>query len=117
MEFEGLVVLAFDLEFGLEFFDQEFEARDFGTEFVNVRSGCCWAMSVRTRFVAVEAEALARCFVARKLRPGREARRSRLACFRRARVEELKRELVEGGAAKMDAGRDGVAGGCEKAVQ
>lgn len=30
MEFESLVVLAFDLEFGLQFFDQEFQARDFG---------------------------------------------------------------------------------------
>ena len=39
------------------------------------------------RFVAGESEALARCFVARKLRPGRGARQSRLACFRRARVE------------------------------
>jgi hypothetical protein len=34
--FEGLVVLAFDLEFGLKLFDQEFEARDFGTEFQGV---------------------------------------------------------------------------------
>ena len=31
--FEGLIVLALDLELGLEFFDQEFEARDFGAEF------------------------------------------------------------------------------------
>ena len=30
--FEGLVVLALDLEFGLEFFHQEIEARDFGAE-------------------------------------------------------------------------------------
>ncbi len=42
-----MVVLALDLEFGLQFFDQEFEARDFGAEFVNVRSGCSWAMSLR----------------------------------------------------------------------
>jgi len=32
LEFEGLVVLALDLELGLEFFYQEFEARDFGAE-------------------------------------------------------------------------------------
>lgn len=36
MEFEGLVVLALDLEFGLEFFDEKFEARDFGFEFLDV---------------------------------------------------------------------------------
>ena len=36
MEFEGLVVLALDLEFGLEFFDEEFEARNFGFEFLDV---------------------------------------------------------------------------------
>lgn len=42
-----MVVLAFDLEFGLEFLDQQFEARDFGTEFVNVGSGCAWSMSLR----------------------------------------------------------------------
>jgi hypothetical protein len=34
--FEGLVVLALDLELGLEFLDQEFEARDFGAEFQGV---------------------------------------------------------------------------------
>jgi len=35
--FQGLVVLALDLEFGLEFFDEEIEARDFGAEFERVR--------------------------------------------------------------------------------
>ena len=33
---EGLVVLALDLKLGLELFDQEFEARDFGAEFQSV---------------------------------------------------------------------------------
>ena len=47
VEFQGLVVLAFDLEFGLEFFDQEFEARDFSAEFVNVGGGRAGAMSLR----------------------------------------------------------------------
>jgi len=37
--FQGLVVLAFDLEFGLEFLDQEFEARYFGAEFLRVVAG------------------------------------------------------------------------------
>ena len=31
-----MVVLALDLEFGLEFFDEKFEARDFGFEFLDV---------------------------------------------------------------------------------
>ena len=31
-----MVVLALDLEFGLEFFDEEFEARDFSFEFLDV---------------------------------------------------------------------------------
>ena len=39
MEFEGLVVLALDLEFGLEFFHQQLEARDFGLEFLDVACG------------------------------------------------------------------------------
>ena len=34
--FEGLVVLALDLEFGLELFDQEIEARDFGAQLKDV---------------------------------------------------------------------------------
>jgi len=37
--FQGLVVLAFDLEFGLEFLDQKFEARYFGAEFLRVVAG------------------------------------------------------------------------------
>ena len=36
MEFKGLVVLALDLEFGLQFLDKEFEARDLGFEFLDV---------------------------------------------------------------------------------
>ena len=36
MQFEGLVVLALDLEFGLEFFDQKFQARDFCFQFLDV---------------------------------------------------------------------------------
>ena len=47
VEFEGLVVLALDLKFGLEFLDEQFEARDFGAEFVNVRSRCALAMGLR----------------------------------------------------------------------
>jgi hypothetical protein len=34
--FEGLVVLAFDLEFGLEFLYQEFQACYFGAELLGV---------------------------------------------------------------------------------
>ena len=37
--FQGLVVLALDLEFGLEFLYEEFEARDFGAEFLGVATG------------------------------------------------------------------------------
>lgn len=36
MKFEGLVVLALDLEFGLKFFDKELEARNFHPEFLSV---------------------------------------------------------------------------------
>jgi hypothetical protein len=41
--FEGLVVLAFDLEFGLEFFDEEVEAGDFEAKFLDVggSGGAC----------------------------------------------------------------------------
>jgi hypothetical protein len=41
--FEGLVVLALDLEFGLEFLDEQVEARDFHTEFVQVSRTGGWA--------------------------------------------------------------------------
>ena len=37
--FEGLIVLALDLEFGLEFFHQHFEACDFDTKFLEVGGG------------------------------------------------------------------------------
>ena len=33
--FQGLIVLALDLEFGLEFFYQHFEARDFDAELLD----------------------------------------------------------------------------------
>ena len=36
MHFEGLIVLALDLQFGLKFFDEQFQARDFGLEFLDV---------------------------------------------------------------------------------
>ena len=36
VQFEGLIVLALDLELGLQFFDQQFEARDFGFEFLDI---------------------------------------------------------------------------------
>ena len=42
MEFEGLIVLALDLQFGLQFFDEQFEARDFSAEFVGVAGGGGW---------------------------------------------------------------------------
>ena len=45
VEFEGLVILALDLEFGLELLDQEFEVRNFCTKFVNVGGGGCGAVS------------------------------------------------------------------------
>ena len=35
---EGLVVLALDLQLGLELFDQEFETGDFGFQFDDVRA-------------------------------------------------------------------------------
>jgi len=37
--FQGLVVLAFDLEFGLELLDEQFESRDFGAKFLSVAAG------------------------------------------------------------------------------
>ena len=39
VEFKSLIVLALDLEFGLELLNQEFEARDFDAEFLNFRGG------------------------------------------------------------------------------
>ena len=39
MGFQGLVVLAFDLEFGLELLDEQFESRDFGAKFLSVAAG------------------------------------------------------------------------------
>ena len=39
MGFQRLVVLAFDLEFGLELLDQQFESRDFGAKFLSVAAG------------------------------------------------------------------------------
>ena len=36
VEFEGLVVLALDLELALKFFDEQLQARDFGFEFLKV---------------------------------------------------------------------------------
>ena len=39
MEFQRLIVLALDLELGLQFFDEEFETRDFRPEFLDV-AGC-----------------------------------------------------------------------------
>jgi hypothetical protein len=36
VELEGLVVLALDLEFGLQLLDEKFEARNFGFEFLDV---------------------------------------------------------------------------------
>ena len=41
VEFEGLIVLAFDLELGLEFLDEKLEARDFSFEFLDV-AGSGW---------------------------------------------------------------------------
>ena len=37
--FQSLVVLAFDLELGLEFLYQEFETRDFGAKFLGIAAG------------------------------------------------------------------------------
>jgi hypothetical protein len=37
--FQGLVVLAFDLQFGLELFDEQFESRDFGAKLLSVAAG------------------------------------------------------------------------------
>jgi len=49
--FEGLIVLALDLQLGLEFFDQEFEARDFGAEFQGV--GWDLTLTWRVRLTAI----------------------------------------------------------------
>jgi hypothetical protein len=37
--FEGLVVLALDLELGLELFNEQLETRDFGAKFLGVVAG------------------------------------------------------------------------------
>lgn len=47
VEFEGLVVLALDLQFGLQFLDEQFEARDFRAQFVDVGCGGSRAMCGR----------------------------------------------------------------------
>jgi hypothetical protein len=63
MEFEGLVVLALDLEFGLQLLDEEFEARNFGLEFLDVGGASlraigsrdieivCWCVRRRSRML------------------------------------------------------------------
>ena len=52
--FEGLVVLALDLEFGLEFLDQEIEARDFGAKAnAVVCGGAGWWLRLRKRLSRV----------------------------------------------------------------
>ena len=47
MELKGLIVLALDLQFGLQFFDQEFEPRNFGFQFLHVSSAGLRAMRRR----------------------------------------------------------------------
>jgi hypothetical protein len=47
MEFEGLVVLALDLEFGLQLLDEKFEARNFGFEFLDVGGASLRAIGSR----------------------------------------------------------------------
>ena len=44
MHFQRLIVLALDLQFGLEFFDEQFQARDFGLEFLDVAAAGLWAV-------------------------------------------------------------------------
>lgn len=39
-----MVILALDLEFGLQFFDEEFEARDFSFELLDVGGAGLWAI-------------------------------------------------------------------------
>ena len=54
--FEGLVVLALDLELGLEFFHQHFEAGDFDAKFLDVGGGRCgasWCLLVLARLVVL----------------------------------------------------------------
>ena len=49
---EGLVVLALDLEFGLQLFDEELEAGDFATKFLHVggaRRRTRWCLYGRLR--------------------------------------------------------------------
>lgn len=46
---EGLVVLALDLQFGLELFDEELEASDFGFELYDVGTGRWSAKALRRR--------------------------------------------------------------------
>jgi len=53
VEFEGLVVLALDLEFGLEFFDEEFEASDFGAEFQGVGWDLTLTWRLRLRLTGI----------------------------------------------------------------
>jgi hypothetical protein len=54
LEFEGLVVLALDLKFGLQFFHEELEVRDFGAELQCVGAGdlAIWRLRRRLRAVA-----------------------------------------------------------------
>lgn len=50
LRFQCLVVLAFDLEFGLELLHQQVQVRNFNAELLNVRSCWSWPM-LRTRRV------------------------------------------------------------------
>jgi len=79
--FQGLVVLAFDLEFGLELLDEQFEARDFGAKFLSVAAGYRAGGSVnwRLRWLAG--------MLARMLLRGREIWRRSGCRWRGARRE------------------------------
>lgn len=51
VEFEGLIVLALDLEFGLEFFDEQLQARNLGFKFLDV--GAAGLRAIRSGHVEI----------------------------------------------------------------
>ena len=80
VQFESLVVLPLDLQFGLQFFDQEFETRNFRLEFLDVATVCLWPDDNR----CVETGGLRlRCRMLWNVRGwGNEWQRVRLRCKR-----------------------------------
>lgn len=81
VNFERLIVLALDLQFGLQFFDEQFEARDFRAKFLHVDAG-----GRRALRCGRERSGYGRCRRTRRERIGQGARPGRVG----ARVRQMR---------------------------